>query len=212
MPFEEDFRNYEFQSLESKKFQPSTAQQEAADRLVDSLSIKEEKSNEVGSCFNPCLVRFFNAVQRRAFDEQAEIPSLPKYVESCLSIDPIRLKHIENVVTTFGDAFQLKEAIVKARDRKKKTFWSDTSSAAMEDIAGAVGGGIKTEKGEANQNLPEEDGGGDSDLDLDVSLSASLQTILRVINDKRRVWISWMLLGIVGRRRSDVCWLHEPDF
>ena len=77
----------------------------------------------------------------------------------------MRLSKIQDTIKSFGDAFQLKEAVVKSKDRKKKSFWSDTKPT---DDAVAV----KDEDGadDTTAAAAGDDDGGDSDLDLDVSV------------------------------------------
>ncbi|TDH67454.1 hypothetical protein CCR75_005968 [Bremia lactucae] len=163
LPYEEDLRNYEFPPLKTRKFIPSDEQQLLADKLIDSLSIRDDKIDEVGKCFNPVIRRFFHAVSMRALDESAGIPPLPAYIESNLKMDPIRQEKISDLIERFGDAFQLKEAVKKAKDRKKKSFWSDVPTASIkeEDL-----------KEEINEEAPGEDAGSDLELDLDELLDS----------------------------------------
>ncbi|KAL3661336.1 hypothetical protein V7S43_013541 [Phytophthora oleae] len=157
LPYEEDVRNYEFAPLKTRKFAPSAEQQSLADKLVDSLSIRDDKADEVGACFNPVLRRFFHAVSMRALDESAGVPPLPSYLESNLKMDPSRQDKILSLIESFGDAFQLKEAVKKARDRKKKSFWSDVPTASVQEED------LKEEHDEAGDG----DAGSDLELDLD---------------------------------------------
>ncbi|KAG1699456.1 hypothetical protein DVH05_012869 [Phytophthora capsici] len=155
LPYEEDVRNYEFPPLKTRKFTPSDEQQSLADKLVDSLSSRDDKADEVGTCFNPVLRRFFHAVSMRALDESAGVPPLPSYLESNLKMDPSRQDKISSLIESFGDAFQLKEAVKKARDRKKKSFWSDVPTATVQEED------LKEEHDDAG------DAGSDLELDLD---------------------------------------------
>ncbi|RMX70499.1 hypothetical protein DD238_000422 [Peronospora effusa] len=158
LPYEEDMRNYEFAPLKTRKYTPSEEQQLLADKLVDSLSIRDDKADEVGACFNPVIRRFFHAVSKRALDESAGVPALPAYMESSLKMDPGRQEKISTLIESFGDAFQLKEAVKKAKDKKKKSFWSDvpTASVKEEDIK------------EENEDAVGRDAGSDLELDLDL--------------------------------------------
>lgn len=133
LPYEEDVRNYEFAPLKSRKYTPTDGQQALADKLVDSLSIRDDKADEVGACFNPVIRRFFHAVSMRALDESAGVPALPSYMEASLKMDPARQEKISSLIENFGDAFQLKEAVKKAKDRKKKSFWSDVPAASVKE-------------------------------------------------------------------------------
>lgn len=175
LPYEEDLRSYEFAPLKGKQCTPSAEQQELADRLVDSLSIRDDKADEIGQCFNPVLRRFFHAVQKRAFDENAIVPPLPSYVESHLSMDPQRQKRIQDVIHRFGDAFQLKEAVKKQGKRKKKSFWSDVPSTTSGDDV--------KELGKNDEDQPAEgDDGDDSDLDLEELLDGGDVTSVGSMN------------------------------
>ncbi|GMG14953.1 unnamed protein product [Phytophthora fragariaefolia] len=157
LPYEEDLRNYEFAPLKTRKYTPTDEQQSLADKLVDSLSIRDDKADEVGACFNPVIRRFFHAVSMRALDESAGVPPLPAYMEASLKMDPARQEKISSLIESFGDAFQLKEAVKKAKDRKKKSFWSDVPVASVKEED------LKEEQDDAAGG----DGAG-SDLELDL--------------------------------------------
>ncbi|CAH0475370.1 unnamed protein product [Peronospora belbahrii] len=173
LPYEEDIRNYEFAPLRTRKNTPSEEQQLLADKLVDSLSIRDDKADEVGVCFNPVVRRFFHAVSKRALDESAGIPALPAYMESSLKMDPGRQEKISTLIESFGDAFQLKEAVKKAKDRKKQSFWSDvpTASVKEEDL-----------KEENEDAVGGEDAGSDLELDLDDLLDSEDITTVGSMN------------------------------
>ncbi|KAI9914723.1 hypothetical protein PsorP6_008533 [Peronosclerospora sorghi] len=161
LPYEEDVRYYEFAPLKTRKNAPSEHQQSLVDKLVDSLSIRDDKASEVGVCFNPVIRRFFYAVSKRAMDESALIPSLPSYAASSLNMDPGRQQKLSSLIDGFGDAFQLKEAVKKAKDRKKKFFWSDVPMAS-----------IKEEDLKEEHIAPEDGEGSDLELDLDELLDS----------------------------------------
>lgn len=176
LPFEEDLRSYEFAPLMTTKNRPSDAQQDAADKLVESLSVRDDKADEVGACFNPVLCRFYSTVSQRVFDADAGIPSLPAYVETCLSMDETRKQRIQGVIQAFGDAFQLKEAVQMRNDRKKKSFWSDVAQpAAVKDESRAG------DNNEADQQQNDDDDA-DSDLDLDELLDSGDVTSVGSMN------------------------------
>ncbi|KUF96044.1 hypothetical protein AM588_10010613 [Phytophthora nicotianae] len=166
LPYEEDIRNYEFAPLKTRKYTPSSEQQSLADKLVDSLSIRDDKADEVGACFNPVIRRFFHAVSMRALDESAGVPALPSYLESSLKMDPGRQEKISSLIESFGDAFQLKEAVKKAKDRKKKSFWSDVPTAS-----------IKEEDLKEEHHEGAGDAGSDLELDLDDLLDSGIPEI-----------------------------------
>ncbi|GMF11340.1 unnamed protein product [Phytophthora lilii] len=172
LPYEEDVRNYEFAPLKTRKYTPSDEQQSLADKLVDSLSIRDDKADEVGVCFNPVIRRFFHAVSTRALDESAGVPALPAYMESNLKMDPSRQEKISTLIESFGDAFQLKEAVKKAKDRKKKSFWSDvpTPSVKEEDLK------------EEHDDAAADDAGSDLELDLDELLDSGDVTSVGSMN------------------------------
>ncbi|GLE01304.1 hypothetical protein PINS_up010134 [Pythium insidiosum] len=184
LPFEEDLRAYEFAPLLTKKSAPSDAQQELADKLVESLSVREDKAQDVGVCFNPVLRRFFHAVEQRAFDASAGIPPVPSFLEACLRMDGARQLRIQDLIQSFGDAFQLKEAVKKRNERRKKSFWSDVPSDSD---------GIKAQSSGNDDDKPNDDdddvggggGGGDdagSDLDLDELLDGGDVTVVGSMN------------------------------
>lgn len=174
LPFEEDLRNYEFAQLKTSKNLPSEAQQDAADKLVESLSVREDKVDDVGACLNPVLYRFFHAVGDRAFDEGAPIPPLPAYVKTCLNMDESRKQRIQDVIQVFGDAFELKEAVKSKNDRKKKAFWSDVAAALPS---------VKDEPdGEAGGQEADHDDDTGSDLDLDELLDSGDVTSVGSMN------------------------------
>ncbi|POM77727.1 Hypothetical protein PHPALM_4842, partial [Phytophthora palmivora] len=162
LPYEEDVRNYEFAPLKTRKHTPSDEQQSLANKLVDSLSIRDDKTDEVGVCFNPVIRRFFLTVSTRALDESAGVPALPAYMESNLKMDPSRQEKISSLIESFGDAFQLKEAVKKAKDRKKKSFWSDVPTASIKEED------IKAEH--------DEEAGGDAGSDLELDLDDLLDS------------------------------------
>jgi ATP-dependent DNA helicase 2 subunit 2 len=169
LPYEEDVRNYEFAPLKTRKCAPTGEQQALADKLVDSLSIRDDKADEVGACFNPVVRRFFHAVSLRALDESAAVPTLPAYLESSLKMDPARQERISSLIESFGDAFQLKEAVKKAKDRKKKSFWSDMPTASVKEED------LKEEHDDAAD-------GSDLELDLDELLDGGDVTAVGSMN------------------------------
>ncbi|KAF4028831.1 Ku C terminal domain like [Phytophthora infestans] len=171
LPYEEDVRNYEFAPLKTRKYTPSSEQQALADKLVDSLSIRDDKADEVGACFNPVIRRFFHAVSMRALDESAGVPALPSYLESSLKMDSGRQEKISSLIESFGDVFQLKEAVKKAKDRKKKSFWSDVPTASIKEED------LKEENEEATG-----DAGSDLELDLDDLLDSGDVTSVGSMN------------------------------
>ncbi|KAE9031309.1 hypothetical protein PR003_g10337 [Phytophthora rubi] len=172
LPYEEDGRNYEFAPLKTRRYTPTDEQQALADKLVDSLSIRDDKADEVGACFNPVIRRFFHAVSKRALDESAGVPALPAYMEASLKMDPARQERISELIESFGDAFQLKEAVKKAKDRKKKSFWSDVPVASVKEED------LKEEQDDAAGD----DAGSDLELDLDELLDSGDVTSVGSMN------------------------------
>uniref|UniRef100_A0AAV1UEM2 VWFA domain-containing protein n=1 Tax=Peronospora matthiolae TaxID=2874970 RepID=A0AAV1UEM2_9STRA len=172
LPYEEDVRNYEFAPLKTRRHTPSEEQQSLADKLVDSLSVRSDKADEVGVCFNPVIRRFFHAVSTRALDESAGVPALPSYMESSLKMDPGRQEKILTLIESFGNAFQLKEAVKEAKDRKKKSFWSDVPAASVKEED------LKEEQVEAAGG----EAGSDLELDLDDLLKSGDVTTVGSMN------------------------------
>lgn len=171
LPFEEDVRSYEFAPLKPAKHRPSETQQDAADKLVESLSIRDDKADDVGACLNPVLYRFYHAVGDRAFDADAPILPLPAYVDTCLSMDAIRQQRIHGVFQAFGDSFALKEAVQSKNDRKKKAFWSDVAAPS-----------VKVEPSDGDRHDNADDDGAGSDLDLDELLDSGDVTSVGSMN------------------------------
>ncbi|RLN94823.1 hypothetical protein BBJ28_00011155 [Nothophytophthora sp. Chile5] len=171
LPFDEDLRSYEFAPLKCRKFTPTEEQQSLADKLVDSLSIRDDKADEVGVCFNPVIRRFFHAVSMRAMDESVGVPVLPKFMDSSLKMDDSRQEKLADLIQSFGDAFQLKDAVKKQGERKKKAFWSDVPSAS-----------VKEEPEEEQENDGADGGGSDLDLDLDELLDSGDVTSVGSMN------------------------------
>jgi ATP-dependent DNA helicase 2 subunit 2 len=171
LPFEEDVRNYEFAPLKTRQFTPNAEQQALADKLVDSLSVRDDKADEVGSCFNPVAHRFFNAVSTRAFDDGAPIPPIPADIEASINMDPVRKQQIEPLIRGFGDAFSLREAVKVKSNRKKKAFWSDVSTSLSETVKQEA---ASKDDGDHDDNEDAADGGAsDGELDLDDLLDGS---------------------------------------
>ncbi|TMW56844.1 hypothetical protein Poli38472_006854 [Pythium oligandrum] len=158
LPYEEDVRTYEFAPLKTKKHTPTEQQQDLADKLVERLSVREDKAREAGASFNPVLRRFFHAVEQRALDENAGIPPVPSYLESSLKMDEARQARIQDIIQGFGDAFQLKEAVKKQSERKKKSFWSDVGASAVKDEP-------VDDDGDQQGGGGDDDGGSEIDLD-----------------------------------------------
>uniref|UniRef100_K3X675 VWFA domain-containing protein n=1 Tax=Globisporangium ultimum (strain ATCC 200006 / CBS 805.95 / DAOM BR144) TaxID=431595 RepID=K3X675_GLOUD len=181
LPYEEDLRSYEFAPLKMSKHRPSDAQQAAADKLVDSLSVRDDKVDEFGSCFNPVIHRFFHAVSTRAFQEDAAVPPLPSYVDTCLNIDDARKQRIQPVIQSFGGAFQLKEAIKTRNDRKKKWFWSDVATTGLPM---AVKEEPRDDNGDDDDAAaePAQDDDAGSDIDLDELLDSGDVTSVGSMN------------------------------
>lgn len=180
LPFEEDLRTYEFAPLKIGKHRPSASQQAAADKLVESLSVRDDKAESVGACLNPVLWRFFHAVSDRAFDDDAPLPPLPAYVETCLSMDEARKQRIGGVIQAFGDAFQLKEAVKTTHERKKKAFWSDVA-AALPSLKDEPSAAPATDANPVDSHDAFDDDAG-SDLDLDDLLDSGDVTSVGSMN------------------------------
>ncbi|CAI5743114.1 unnamed protein product [Hyaloperonospora brassicae] len=172
LPYEEDLRNYEFAPLKTRKHAPSEEQQSLANKLVDSLSVRSDKADEVGACFNPVIRRFFHVVSARALDESAGVPALPAYMAASLKMDPWRQEKISTLIESFGNAFQLKEAVKEAKDRKKKSFWSDVPIAPVKEED------IKEEHGQAAGD----EAGSDLELDTDDLLGSGDVTTVGSMN------------------------------
>ncbi|KAF1323366.1 Atp-dependent dna helicase, partial [Globisporangium splendens] len=179
LPYEEDLRNYEFAPLKTSKHRPSDAQQATADKLVDSLSVRDDKVDEFGSCFNPVVHRFFHAMSTRAFQEDAAVPPLPSYVDTCLNIDDAKKQRIQPVIQSFGDEFQLKEAVKTRNDRKKKSFWSD---AAVTGLPVAVKEEPRDGDDDDAAADPAQDDDAGSDVDLDELLDSGDVTSVGSMN------------------------------
>ncbi|KDO24367.1 hypothetical protein SPRG_10445 [Saprolegnia parasitica CBS 223.65] len=124
IPFEEDMRQYEFPSLRVAKATPTKEQQDVADALVDALMLPSDKQQLHSKAFCPSLQRFYDTIPKRAEDPQCPVASLPPYVERYLREDKELFTTALPSIQRFNAAFQLKEA-VKAKDQKKKFFWSD---------------------------------------------------------------------------------------
>ena len=170
--YEEDVRKYEFAPLKTRRHTPSGKQQSLADKLVDSLSVRSDKADEAGVCFNPVIRRFFHAVSTRALDESAGVPALPSYMESSLKMDTGRQEKISTLIESFGNAFQLKKAVKEAKGRKKKSFWSDVPAASVKEED------LKEEQVEAAGG----EAGSDLELDLDDLLDSGDVTTVGSMN------------------------------
>lgn len=158
LAFDEDVRTYEFAPLKTRELTPTDKQQQLADQLVDSLSIRAEKADDIGSCFNPVVARFFNAVRARAFDEATPIPPVPPFIDSNLNMDSARKEQLSELIASFGDAFQLREAVKEQGKKKKKSFWSDVPAPA----------GATDTTGDEDGGTGDQDGGEESDAELDL--------------------------------------------
>ncbi|OQR92390.1 hypothetical protein ACHHYP_03751 [Achlya hypogyna] len=157
IPFEEDVRQYEFPSLASAKATPTAEQRQAADALVDALMLPEDKQRLHERAFCPSLQRFYDSVPLRARDPTCPVASLPAYVERYVREDKEVFTQALPSIRAFNDAFQLKEA-VKAKDSKKKFFWSDASR--KDDV--------KEETTDVTDGGGSGDGGDDDDADFDL--------------------------------------------
>ncbi|ETV96590.1 hypothetical protein H310_10291 [Aphanomyces invadans] len=92
-------------------------------------------------------------------DPNAPLAPLPPFVERHLREDRSLFEPALPAIQAFDRAFQLKEA-AKAKDNKKKSFWSDIKVDAK--VAAESGTEISAIPAEAS------DGGGDDDGDLDL--------------------------------------------
>ncbi|ETV77423.1 hypothetical protein H257_08842 [Aphanomyces astaci] len=161
LPFEEDLRPYEFSSLASNPtIQPTATQLAAADTLVEMLSRPASTSH----AFNPALQRLYDTIAHRAMDPTAPLAPLPPHVERHLREDRTLFEPALAAIHAFDKAFQLKEA-AKAKDHKKKSFWSDVSIGDTKpaDVPVADGGG-----GDDND---------DGELDLDDLLGEDVTAV-----------------------------------
>ena len=96
-------------------------------------------------------------------------------------------------IQSFNTAFQLKEA-VKAKDQKKKFFWSD----ANKNLA------VKDEPLTGDDAAAAEpSGGGDDDDEFDLDVRPRDMPTLCIHG--------CVLLGPLGWRRRDERWVDEPD-
>jgi hypothetical protein len=88
-------------------------------------------------------------------------------------MDAARQHRLEDLLQGFGDAFQLKEALKKQNERKKKTFWSDVKLEGSDDHNSPV------EEEDAANDEPGDDG---SDIDLDDLLDGGEVTAVGTMN------------------------------
>lgn len=137
LPFEEDIREFPFSGLEDVKVTPN--QKQAAIDLVRSMNLMTAQKDEDGDAgealipkytFNPILQRFYQCVERRALDDQADIseldPSIARYIVPDASLMRVAAPKLIN----FKQAFDLRPV---EKQEKKKRHWRSWYSSEVKD-------------------------------------------------------------------------------
>ncbi|XP_031483771.1 ATP-dependent DNA helicase 2 subunit KU80 [Nymphaea colorata] len=137
LPFVEDVREFRFPSFSNlpPSKQPNEKQQEAADNLVRMLDLapptKEEKLCP-DLTLNPTLMRFYNFLELKSRQPDADVPSMDQSLKQIVEPDSCFISKNNSVVADFVKQFELKDN-PKIKKSSKRLF-KDKPSTSNEDI------------------------------------------------------------------------------
>lgn len=136
LPFEEDIREYSFAALEDVAV--SANQRRAAEDLVRSMNLMTAARDDDGDptealvpkhTFNPALQRFYQCVERRALDPDADVSELDPSIARYIVPDPSLLRQAAPKLNNFRAAFDLRP--VEQKEKKQKRHWKDWYSSEV---------------------------------------------------------------------------------
>jgi len=155
LPFEQDQRDFAFNSLKSSENLPSSEQLEAVDRLVSAMDlsagVKDEYTGIKGKdelflpeqTLNPFLERLFNVMEERIKTPECPIPKDSHQIKALFQPDPTMLRGAEAQLKKVLEMFPLeKKTTTKiSSSKRKEPLTSDEGEyeAKKRKVATAVG-------------------------------------------------------------------------
>ncbi|XP_077245146.1 ku80 family protein isoform X2 [Tasmannia lanceolata] len=135
LPFAEDVREFQFPSFHNfpPSWRPNERQQEAADNLVRMLDLAPSSKEEAlppEFTPNPVLERFYQFLELKSKQPDANVPPLDGPLKRITELDPEILSQNKSVIADFCKQFELKE-----NPKKKKSsrpLWREKPSASNE--------------------------------------------------------------------------------
>mmetsp|Transcript_521 Transcript_521/g.689 ORF Transcript_521/g.689 Transcript_521/m.689 type:complete len:568 (-) Transcript_521:137-1840(-) len=132
LPFSEDYRDYVFGSFE-EKHKPDQNQRLAMRNLIKRMDLNtmededgfEFEALNMEEVFNPCLRRFYQNVEKRAFDPEVSIEELDPAVAKTLNPDEKLLISAKKEVKNVVERFPLQVVEKKTASKNKKRHWRD---------------------------------------------------------------------------------------
>ncbi|OMO78588.1 hypothetical protein CCACVL1_14286 [Corchorus capsularis] len=114
LPFVEDIREYQFPSFNSfpALCQPNEQQQQAADELVQRLTLApsgKEESLLPEFTPNPVLERFYRHLDLRSKQPDAAVPPINETLKRITELDPELFSENKSVIDAFNKLFEIKE-------------------------------------------------------------------------------------------------------
>ncbi|OMP00597.1 hypothetical protein COLO4_12548 [Corchorus olitorius] len=114
LPFVEDIREYQFPSFNSfpASCQPNEQQQQAADELVQRLTLApsgKEESLLPEFTPNPVLERFYHHLDLRSKQPDAAVPPINETLKRITELDPELFSENKSVIDAFNKLFEIKE-------------------------------------------------------------------------------------------------------
>ncbi|XP_021558464.1 X-ray repair cross-complementing protein 5 isoform X2 [Neomonachus schauinslandi] len=152
LPFMEDLRQYMFSSLKNnKKYIPTEAQLNAAEALIDSMSLvkKDEKEDTIEDLFptskipNPQFQRLFQCLLHRALHPQEPLPPIQQHILNMLDPPTEVTAKCQILLSKIKTVFPLTEVIKKKDQVTAQNIFQDNHE------EGPTSKKLKTEEGEA---------------------------------------------------------------
>jgi ATP-dependent DNA helicase 2 subunit 2 len=140
LPTSEDYRDFPFNELAES----TTAQQDAAEAFINSLSLDKTDENEErlkpSSLFSPTLQYFYQCLAFRAENPGVPLPALDENIERYLRPDREMFNAAEEHCLAFMNAFQLKEVEVVNKEKKMYVdLLKGKNDEPQDDQVGTVG-------------------------------------------------------------------------
>ncbi|XP_068650378.1 ATP-dependent DNA helicase 2 subunit KU80 isoform X2 [Aristolochia californica] len=135
LPFAEDVREFQFPSFSNfpSSLQPNKEQQAAVDNLVTLLDLAppgKEEALQPDLTPNPVLERFYEFLELKSKQPDAEVPPLDRTLKQITEPDPELFSQGKSVLDEFCNQFVLKEnPKIKKSNRR---LWREKSSTSKE--------------------------------------------------------------------------------
>lgn len=135
-PFSEDLRDFQFPSLGSEKWKPSTEEDQVVDALIDGFDLAADEEDCDGESFcpestlNPYLQRLYRCLSQRALRPDAQLPSFDEEDQRRgLSLaarpDMASSQAVEASLSKVKSTFGLNKIVKKKIKRRGEDVFSD---------------------------------------------------------------------------------------